>query len=172
MVGMANASAGLDRQRQWWARLVVARLVVARLVVAGLLMSANQVLAADNGATVSNDQSKATGIGAGAEIVKKTCEPAEFKTAELVRSGDRIVLKVAGEAPHAGMSIEVRPVLYVMHPDYWLMSLVACVPEGTTATGPAVAYAVEINVAGSVGNKGIDLSGKGTAKSKRLEAPN
>ena len=99
----------------------------------------------------------------------KTCEAIDFKTAELVRAGDRVLLKVTGEAPHAGMAIEVRPVLYVMQPDYWLMALVACRPAAVKPSGAPASFAAEINVGGTVGRKGIELNGKPGGKAKRLE---
>jgi len=102
---------------------------------------------------------------------KKSCVPVDFATAALVRTPDRILLKVSGQAPHAGMTVEVHPVLYVAQPDYWLMSLVACALADAKLSGDPVPFNAEINLAGSVGRKGIELSGKPGGKSKRLDLP-
>ena len=85
--------------------------------------------------------------------------------------GDAIHLRVSGEQPHEGMTLEVRPVVYLMQPDYWQMALVACVPEGTPLSGPATQFVSEINVSGWVGRKGIDLSGGAKFKPLRIERP-
>ena len=108
-------------------------------------------------------------VGAAEAAPAKDCLSIDFKTAELVRSNDRIVLKVSGEVPHGGMSIEVRPVVYFVTPDYWQMSLVACTAKDVKAEGPAVPFSAEINVSGSLGRKGIALTGKSGTKPKRLE---
>ena len=107
--------------------------------------------------------------GKGEPAAAKDCAAVDFATAELVRVKDRVLLKVTGEAPHGGMSVEVRPVLYVMQPDYWQMVLVACVAKGAKAEGPPAPFSVEINMAGNLGRKGIELSGRPGGKPKRLE---
>lgn len=133
--------------------------------------AASLALAADTGVSLNKDDPASIGIGKGMPASKQVCVPVDFKTAELVKSGDRILLQVTGEAPHAGLSIEVRSVLYVMQPDYWQMGLVACHPEEVSPGGPPVPFTVDINVAGSVGRKGVELSGRPGSKSKRLDAP-
>ena len=101
----------------------------------------------------------------------KACVPVDFTSAALVRAEGRLLLRVSGQAPHPFLSIEVRPVQYVMQPDYWLMSLVACATPGGKLEGAPVSYAVEVNVSGYAGLKGIELSGKPGAKAKRLDLP-
>ena len=136
----------------------------------GLLLGVVLVTAASGGADVDKPNID-TGLGKVEQPAAKECVPVDFATAELTREDGRILLKVSGETPHPGMSIEVRPVLYVMQPEYWLMSLVACAPSSTKPTGAAVPFAAAISVGGSVGRKGIELSGKPGGKSKRLDLP-
>jgi hypothetical protein len=104
-------------------------------------------------------------------VALKSCSPVSVKTAELVRRDGNIVLKVTGEAPYAGMTLEVRPVVYVMQPDYWLMSLVGCLPHGTVAAAVTTPFSAVIDVHGSVGRKGVDLSSDPKAKQLRLDLP-
>ena len=136
-----------------------------------MVLAASLVQAADTGTAVTKDGPASVGIGKGEPATKQVCIAIDFKTAELVKVGDRITLKVTGEAPHAGLSIEVRAVMYVMQPDYWQMGLVACHPETVTAAGPPVPFEVAINVGGSVGRKGIELTGRSGTGPKRLDAP-
>ena len=110
-------------------------------------------------------------IGAGKNVPKRVCSPVDFKTADLVPAGDRVVLKVTGEAPHEGLTIDISAVLYVMQPDYWQMVLVACHPEGTTPSGPPVTFTADINISGTIGRKGIELSGRPGSKPRRLDLP-
>ncbi len=105
-------------------------------------------------------------------VAQKTCAPVSLKTAELVRRKGDVVLKVTGDAPYAGMTLEVRPVVYVMHPDYWLMALVGCTPEGSVAAAVVTPFSTEVDLHGSVGHKGIDLTGDPAGMRLRLELPN
>ena len=144
---------------------------IAAVLAAAMLATASLAQATDTGTPVTKDGPPSIGIGKGEPLAKQVCVPVDFKTVEIARAGDRITLKVTGEAPHAGLSIEVRPVMYVMQPDYWQMGLVACRPETVTASGPPVPFEVVINVGGSVGRKGIELSGRPGTVPKRLNAP-
>lgn len=110
-------------------------------------------------------------IGKGEAAVHKPCFAVDFDSAELVRADDKLLLRVRGMAPHPGMSIEVRPVQYVMQPEYWLMALVACAAPGAELDGAPVPFATDIPVGGSAGRKGIELSGKPGTKAKRLDLP-
>ena len=101
----------------------------------------------------------------------KTCSSVTLKSAALVvRNGD-VVLKAAGFAPFAGMTFEVRPVVYVMHPDYWLMALVSCLPQGKVAVPVPTPFEAEVPLQGSIGFKGIDLTGEPAGLPLRLNLP-
>ena len=161
-VGMVPVWGRWDRAACW---------ALALSLAAGLLLSsAAAAQTSDNG--VSKEIPNIGPVAAAEPASAKDCTAIDFSTAELARAHDRVLLRITGEAPHAGMSIEVRPVLYVMQPDYWQMALVACGPKGVKADGPPVTYSAEINVSGSVGRKGVVLSGTPGAKTKRLELPN
>jgi len=100
------------------------------------------------------------------------CVAVEARSAELMQDHGKVLLKVRGEIPHAGMTIEARPalkVLYVKQPDYLAVQLVACLPAGTKLPVEPTAFAAEIDISGLLGVKGIELSGKPGAKPRRLE---
>ena len=80
--------------------------------------------------------------------VIRACSPVTVKTAELVRRGGAAFLKVTGVAPSKGLTFEVRPVVYVMQPDFWQMSLVGCTPTGTIVAAVRTPFAAEVNVYG------------------------
>ena len=111
-------------------------------------------------------------IDGAAPAAKRDCTPVAFATARLERRGDTVMLIVTGKVKGTGAALEVRPVTYVMQPDYWLMTLVACFdlaqPVGDAAES---SYEAAINLAGSLGRKGIDLAGMDGGKPVRLEIP-
>lgn len=109
--------------------------------------------------------------GSGVDNAPETCSSVTIKSAALVvRNGD-VVLKAAGLAPFAGMTLEVRPVVYVMHPDYWLMALVGCLPQGKVAAPVPTPFEAEVPLHGSIGSKGIDLTGEPAGPPLRLNLP-
>lgn len=69
------------------------------------------------------------------------------------------------------MALELRPVVYVMQPDYWLMALVGCVPKGTVKPAAPAEFAAELDMHVALGRKGVDLSGDANGNSLRLELP-
>jgi len=101
----------------------------------------------------------------------KVCAPVRITTAELIRRDGSVILKVAGQAPSAGMTLEVRPVVYIMQPDYWQMALVGCLPKDVAAAAVVTSFAAEVALHGAVGSKGIDLSGDPTGLPIRLRLP-
>ena len=130
-------------------------LLAAGLALAPLaLVKAADAQPTDSDVSTSNPSINSP-TGKGEIPPGKDCLPVDFATADLRSDGDRVLLKVTGQAPHAGMSIEVRPVLYVMQPDYWQMALVACTAKGVKPAGAPEPFSTEINLAGSVGRKGI-----------------
>ena len=99
------------------------------------------------------------------------CAAVTIKTAELVSRDGVILLKVTGEAPSAGLTFAVRPVVYIMQPDYWLMALVGCVPKGSATASVPTPFSAEVSLAGSVGRFGIDLTGDPFGTPLRLKLP-
>lgn len=152
-------------------RLIRAVLAIGLAALAGLLIMLGPVSAASPEPDVDK-----TNLGPapakGDAKPASDCVAVEAKSAELVQSGGKVLLKVRGEAPHVGMTIEARPalkVLYVKQPDYLPVQLVACVPAGTKLPADPTAFAAEIDISGLIGIKGIELSGKPGGKPKRLE---
>jgi hypothetical protein len=92
-------------------------------------------------------------------------------TASLIRRDGTVRLLVAGDASRPGMAFQVRPVVYVMQPDYWLMALVGCVLEEASGTAVKTPFSAEVDVYGSVGRKGIDLTGDPAGTPLRLDLP-
>ncbi len=101
------------------------------------------------------------------EIVDLTsCRPIDFVEARLeyTDAGDWVVF-VRGVKPEK-LQVQLVPVLYVVKPDYWLHTLVGCPVTGDAADiGPT--YEARIQISGSVGSRGVDISGK--SRTVRLE---
>ena len=125
-----------------------------------LFASAETAHAADTAAPTAKPIAPSLGPGKDTvEIGTKSCATQDYGTAALRTADGRMVLHVTGMAQHPGMTIEVRPVLYVMQPDFWQMGLVACDPAGSKPTGPATPFDADIGISGWSGRKGIDLNG-------------
>jgi hypothetical protein len=156
----SDSSACFDRLREVW--------YFGMAATTGVLIMSGPTLAA-GGDTKLDRPNFGMNIGMSESAAPKNCERVDFTTAEIVGAGNRVLLRVGGLAPHPGMSIEIRPALYFMQPDFWQMALVACLPSGAKPAGDPVPFAAEINLAGCLGRKGIEVTGKSGSKSKRLE---
>jgi hypothetical protein len=139
---------------------------------AGAIVFLLAAAAADTGGGVSGATVPNLGPGTlSATKPAETCVRVIVEAGQLVRRADEVVLKVSGRGAYAGMRLQVRPVVYVMQPDYWLMTLVGCVPEGTPLAKDPVHVTAEVDVLLSLGRKGIDLDGDANGRALRLELP-
>jgi hypothetical protein len=72
----------------------------------------------------------------------------------------RYVLTVTGTKPSISQSVRLFPVVYIQQPDYHLIQVQTCDPEGPVldVTAP---YTVTMSFLGSMGRKGIAVGGTG-----------
>jgi hypothetical protein len=94
-----------------------------------------------------------------AQPASQSCRLIDFEKAELQteEGGKRLFLVVSGEKPTVSMKVELRPLYYVMQPDYWGVEVVGCV-SGIVL--PVVApYAEALDVTHTMGKKGIEVIG-------------
>ncbi|MEU8609381.1 hypothetical protein AB0C29_15400 [Actinoplanes sp. NPDC048791] len=74
-------------------------------------------------------------------------------------------LVVAGQKPFANMVVSLNPLRYVQKPEYWGIEVVGCMPPiGQPAIVP---YVVELNLAGYIGTRGIEVIG--ASHTERIE---
>jgi len=141
-----------------------------RLTIAALAAMSSAILLSGFGVEANGDDGGGKPSNTlGQAVPPRHCSPIDFTSAQLIQANGQVLLKVAGSAPYAGMDIQLRPVLYVMQPDFWLMSLLACTPINTKPGGPLAPFSVEINVGGTVGRKGVELSGAAAGIAVHLE---
>jgi hypothetical protein len=86
------------------------------------------------------------------------CQLIDFTTARLEHRGTDFILIIEGKARYLPSEIRLMPVMYVMMPDYWQISLVGCRASKPSADA-AKPYAVDLIVNGNLGHKGIRLLG-------------
>ncbi|SDT88371.1 hypothetical protein [Stappia sp. ES.058] len=94
-----------------------------------------------------------------AQPASQSCRLIDFDKAELQTEdgGKRLFLVVSGEKPTVSMRVELRPLYYVMQPEYWGVEVVGCV-SGIVL--PAVApYTEALDVTHTMGTKGIEVIG-------------
>jgi hypothetical protein len=96
------------------------------------------------------------------------CRPIDFSDARIEKRGMRFILVVSGSAGYAPPEIGLVPVMYVMLPDYWQISLVGCRAAAPSGSAP---YTVELSLDGTLGHKGIRLMGASPSSQRRLELP-
>jgi hypothetical protein len=75
------------------------------------------------------------------------------------------MLVVAGQKPFANMQVSLNPLRYAQKPEYWGIEVVGCMPPiGQPAIIP---YAVELNLTGYIGTRGIEVIG--ASHTERIE---
>jgi hypothetical protein len=100
----------------------------------------------------------------------RNCEPIDFSTAGLEHQGTDFVLTVTGQSRYANAEITFIPVMYVMMPDYWQISLVGCRSPQPKEL-PLKPYSVKLIVNGTLGHKGIRLLGASPGAQQRIDLP-
>ncbi len=85
------------------------------------------------------------------------CRAISFNSARIEHRGSNFILIVRGDAAYVPTEIALVPVMYVMMPEYWQISLVGC--RAGTAARPQQPYVVELSVNGTLGHRGIRLIG-------------
>jgi hypothetical protein len=116
----------------------------------------------------TTDVQKIAPPGQALPVATQDCHVIDFTSATITRKDGKVLLHVTGQAPYLGTEIMLVPVMYVMMPDYWQMSLVGC----RKAADPAQAmmpFSVELNLSGTIGHKGIRLLGASPASQQRLD---
>jgi hypothetical protein len=91
----------------------------------------------------------------------QTCRLIDFERADVVSlmiyppPPPRLI--VAGRKPWANMTVSLNPLRYARPPEYWGIEVVGCMPPvGQPAIVP---YVVELDLAGFVGTRGIEVIG-------------
>jgi hypothetical protein len=102
---------------------------------------------------------------------RDNCSALNFDEAHVIsHTSDGIkkkTLVVTGVAPTAGVSVSLRPLIYVRQPEFWGYQVWACSPAiGTPVMTP---FTVRTDITGRIGTKGVEVIG--TWSSKKIEVP-
>jgi hypothetical protein len=98
-----------------------------------------------------------------------TCRLIDFEKADVVPGfvSKTFFLIVAGIKPWLTMRVELHPLIYIKHPEYWGIEVVACQDGiGLPQTAP---YHIPLDITHLLGTKGIEVIG--ASSRKRFNVP-